>query len=114
MAEGDKSWARAGQDLTDSLARQPWQARGGGYAKAHPTSPAPAPVIVLETAQIVLEIVLETAQIVLEIVLETAQIVLETAQIVLETVQIVLETAEIVLETVLWALLGRFFESCSS
>ena len=66
------------------------------YAKAHPTSPAPAPVIVLETAQIVLEIVLETAQ------------------IVLETVQIVLETAEIVLETVLWALLGRFFESCSS
>ena len=43
------------------------------YAKAHPTSPAPAPVIVLETAQIILEIVLETAQ----IVSETVQIVLE-------------------------------------
>ena len=65
------------------------------YAKAHPTSPAPAPVIVLETAQIVLKIVLETAQ------------------IVLETVQIVLETAEIVLETALWARLGSFLESCS-
>ena len=37
---GAKSWARAGQDLDRHPARHTRQAGGGGYAKAHPTSPA--------------------------------------------------------------------------